>query len=161
MGNYKAYLLCDNILQEEKLMSQAKYGDTVKVHYKARTNDQTIFDSSKQANPLLFKIGDEQIIPAFEEAIIGMNAGDVKTINICANDAFGPYLDELISTVDKNQLPPNLELEVGQQLQIQQPDGQILLVKVLEMSDSTVTFDANHPLAGKDLIFDIQLLEIV
>ncbi len=142
-------------------MTQAKYGDVVKVHYKARTDEQIIFDSSAQANPLQFKIGDEQIIPAFEEAIIGMNAGDSKTINIHSNEAFGPYLNELISTVEKNQLPPNLELEVGQQLQIQQPDGQILLVKVLDMSASTVTFDANHPLAGKDLIFDIQLVEII
>jgi peptidylprolyl isomerase len=139
----------------------AKMGDTVKVHYKARTQDQLIFDTTLQKQPLQFTIGQEQLIPAFEEAIVGMKAGDKKTININAENAFGPYLDELISTVQKNQLPRDSEFKVGQQLQIQQPDGQVLIVKVIDMSDTTITFDANHPLAGKDLIFDIHLLEII
>ncbi len=142
-------------------MSEAKLGDTVKVHYTAKAENLLIFDSSTQIDPLQFTIGDGQIIPAFEEALIGMQAGDKKTINIKSDDAFGPYLNELITKVDKNQLPPNLELEVGQQLQIQQPDGQLLLVKVVDISDATVTFDANHPLAGKDIVFDINLVEII
>ena len=142
-------------------MSSAKLGDTVKVHYKAKTKEQTLFDSANQTDPLQFTIGEEQIIPAFEEAIIGMQPGENKTINLAADQAFGPYLEDLISKVEKNQLPPTLELQVGQQLQIQQPDGEVLLVKVLDISDSNVTFDANHPLAGKDLTFDINLVEIV
>ena len=138
-----------------------KLGDTVKLHYQAKTEDLVIFDSATQMDPLVFTVGDGQILPAFENALIGMQAGDKKTINLLSDDAFGPYAEELITTVDKNQLPPNLEIEKGQQLQIQQPDGQVILVKVVDISDSNITFDANHPLAGKDITFDIQLLEIV
>ncbi|NGX36263.1 MAG: FKBP-type peptidyl-prolyl cis-trans isomerase SlyD [Candidatus Anoxychlamydiales bacterium] len=140
---------------------EAKLGDTVKLHYKAKTEDLIIFDSATQMDPLVFTIGDGQILPAFEDALIGMKAGDEKTINLLSDDAFGPYAEELITTVDKSQLPPNLEIEKDQQLQIQQPDGQVILVKVVDISDSCITFDANHPLAGKDITFDIQLLEIV
>ncbi|NGX56062.1 MAG: FKBP-type peptidyl-prolyl cis-trans isomerase SlyD [Candidatus Anoxychlamydiales bacterium] len=142
-------------------MSEAKMGDLVKVHYTAKAENMMIFDSKQQVTPLEFKIGDGQIIPAFESALIGMKAGDNKTINIQSDEAFGPYVDELITKVDKNQLPPNLDLTVGQQLQIQQPDGQVLLVKVLNIADNDITFDANHPLAGKDIIFDINLVEIL
>lgn len=143
------------------MSNEVKFGDTVKVHYKAKTKDTIIFDSNAQMDPLVFTIGDGQIIPAFEKALIGMKAGEKKTINLLAEDAFGPYMEELITTVDKSQLPPNLELKKDQQLQIQQPDGQIILVKVVNINDKNVTFDANHPLAGKDIIFDIHLLEIV
>jgi peptidylprolyl isomerase len=142
-------------------MSEAKMGDRVKVHYTAKAEDMVIFDSKQQVNPLEFKIGDGQIIPAFESALIGMKAGDQKTINIQSDEAFGPYLDELITKVDKSQLPTNLDLEVGQQLQIQQPDGQVLLVKVLDITESDITFDANHPLAGKNITFDIDLVAIL
>ena len=143
------------------MSDEAKLGDTVKLHYKAKTEDLIIFDSATQMDPLVFTIGDGKILPAFEDALIGMKAGDQKTINLLSDDAFGPYAAELITTVDKNQLPPNLEIEKDQQLQIQQPDGQVILVKVVDISDSSITFDANHPLAGKDITFDIQLLEIV
>lgn len=143
------------------MVSEVKFGDTVKVHYKAKTQDLVIFDSSNQMDPLIFTIGDGQIIPAFEKALIGMKAGDKKTINLASDDAFGPYIEELVTTVDRSQLPANLELEKNQQLQIQQPDGQIILVKVLKINDKSVTFDANHPLAGKDITFDIHLIEIV
>ena len=142
-------------------MSLAKNGDTVKVHYQAKTQEQIIFDSTIQMEPLVFTIGDGQIIPEFEKALIGMNSGEKKSIFLKSNDAFGPYLAELITTVDKSQLPPNVSLEQGQQLQIQEPNGQMLLVKVLDITDSTVTFDANHPLAGKDITFDILLLAII
>jgi len=112
-------------------------------------------------DPLVFTIGDGQIIPAFEKALIGMKAGEKKTINLQAEEAFGPYVEELVTTVEKSQLPPNLEIEKDQQLQIQQPDGQIILVKVVDINEDKVTFDANHPLAGKDITFDIDLVEIV
>lgn len=143
------------------MSGEVKFGDTVKVHYKAKAEELTIFDSSTQMDPLVFTIGDGQIIPAFENALIGMQTGEKKTIKLQAEEAFGPYVDELVSTVDKNQLPPNLEIEKGQQLQIQQPDGQIILVKVVDISENSVTFDANHPLAGKNITFDIHLVEIV
>ena len=143
------------------MSSEVKFGDTVKVHYKAKSNDMLIFDSSYQMDPLIFTIGDGQIIPAFEEALIGMKAGEKKTINLLAKDAFGPYMEELITIVDRTQLPPNLDLKKDQQLQIQQPDGQIILVKVVNIDKKNITFDANHPLAGKDITFDIHLIEIV
>lgn len=140
---------------------EAKFGDTVKVEYQAKTKETLIFDSSKQVDPLVFTIGDGQIIPAFEKALVGMKKGDKKTINLNPEEAFGPYLEELITVVDRSQLPPNLELEKNQQLQIQQPDGQMLLVKVVDISKNNITFDANHPLAGKDITFDINLLDIL
>ncbi len=143
------------------MSNEVKFGDTVKVHYKAKTKDLIIFDSSFQMDPLIFTIGDGQIIPAFEQALIGMKAGEQKSIFIQAEDAFGPYIDELVTTVEKDQLPHNLDLQKDQQLQIQQPDGQIILVKVVKISDKSITFDANHPLAGKDITFDIHLIEIV
>ena len=142
------------------MSSEVKFGDTVRVHYKAKTEETTIFDSSSQEEPLVFKIGDGQIIPVFEKALIGMKAGDEKTINLQPEEAFGPYVDELVTTIDKNQLPPNIEIEKDQQLQIQQPDGQVLLVKVVDITDNNVTFDANHPLAGKNITFDIHLITI-
>ncbi len=138
-----------------------KMGDTVKLHYKAKTQDLVIFDSLSQMDPLVFTIGDGQILPAFENALIGMKVGEKKTINLQSEEAFGPYMEELITTIDKSELPSNLEIEKGQQLQIQQPDGQTILVKVIDMTDKEVTFDANHPLAGKDIEFDIHLLEIL
>jgi len=143
------------------MSSTVKMGDTVKLHYKAKAQDLVIFDSLTQMDPLVFTVGDGQILPAFEEALIGMQAGEKKVINLQSEEAFGPYIEELITTVDKSELPPNLEIEKDQQLQIQQPDGQIILVKVIGMTDKDITFDANHPLAGKDIEFDIHLLEIL
>ena len=143
------------------MANEVKFGDTVKVHYKAKSQDSLIFDSSSQIDPLIFTIGDGQIIPAFEKALIGMQEGEDKSIKLNPDEAFGPYLDELITTVEKSQLPPNLDIKKDQQLQIQQPDGQVLLVKVIDITDDSITFDANHPLAGKDITFDIHLVEIV
>ena len=143
------------------MSSAVKMGDTVKLHYKAKAADLVIFDSLTQMDPLVFTVGDGQILAAFENALIGMQAGEKKIINLQSEEAFGPYIEELITTVDKSELPPNLEIEKDQQLQIQQPDGQIILVKVIEMTDKDITFDANHPLAGKDIEFDIHLIEIV
>ena len=142
------------------MSNQVKIGDTVKIHYQAKTEDLVIFDSSSQKEPLSFTVGDGQIIPAFENALVGMIAGERKTLNLSSTEAFGPHLDELITTVERDQLPPNMELEKNQQLQIQQPDGQVLLVKVLDINDKSVTFDANHPLAGKDITFNIKLLDV-
>ena len=101
-------------------MAQAKHGDTVKVHYTGKLEDSTVFDSSTKRDPLQFKIGDSQIIPGFEQAVVGMNPGESKTIKLPADKAYGPYREEMVLGVDKNQFPKNLKLEVGQQLQIPQ-----------------------------------------
>lgn len=142
-------------------MTQAKQGDTVKVHYSGVLKDGTEFDSSVGRDPLQFIIGDGMLIPAFEEAVVGMNPGDSKTIDVPAEEAYGPYIDDLVIELDRNQVPPSIEPEVGMQLQITQDDGSATVVKVLKADDSKVYLDANHPLAGKDLTFSVQLVEIL
>ena len=142
-------------------MVQAKSGDTVKIHYTGKLDDGTIFDSSANREPLEFILDSGQVIPGFDSAVLGMAPGESKTEKIPMDQAYGPYRVEMVIEVNKQQLPPDLDPEVGQQLQIQQTNGQIIPVYVTEVNDSTVTLDANHPLAGQDLTFDIQLVEIV
>jgi len=142
-------------------MAQAKYGDTVKVHYTGKLEDGTVFDTSLNRDPLQFTIGEGQVISGFEEAVVGMNPGESKTAKVPADKAFGPYRKEMVVVVDRNQFPKHLEPKVGEQLQIHQADGRTIVATITDVSESSVTLDANHPLAGKDLIFDIQLIEIV
>jgi len=142
-------------------MARAKYGDTVKVHYTGRLDDGTVFDTSANGDPLQFTIGSGQIIPGFEQAVVGMNPGESKTVKIPAEDAYGQRREDLIIEVEKSQLPEGLKPEVGLQLQSRQPDGRIVVLTIADMTESHVTLDANHPLAGKDLTFDIQLVEII
>lgn len=141
-------------------MAQAKTGDTVKVHYTGKLADGTVFDSSEGREPLKFKIGEGQLIPGFEQAVVGMESGDSVSANIPAKDAYGEYDKRLIQVIEKNTLPEDLEPEVGQQLEAVRSDGQRIAVVVLDVGESQVTLDANHPLAGKELIFDITLLEV-
>ncbi|HML23712.1 MAG TPA: peptidylprolyl isomerase [Aggregatilinea sp.] len=145
----------------EDVMAEAKSNDTVRVHYTGRLEDGTVFDSSLQREPLEFTLGEGQVIPGFEEGVMGMNPGESKTIEIDAERAYGPYRDDMLLSVDRSQFPDNIEPSVGQRLQLRQPDGQTMLVTVSEVGDAQVTLDANHPLAGKNLIFDVQLVEIV
>ena len=140
---------------------QAESGDTVRVHYNGRLEDGTEFDSSVGREPLQFTLGEGSMIPGFEKAVIGMSLGQWETVEIPADEAYGPYREELVLVVDRGELPPDLEPEVGQQLQMQQADGRVIPVTVIEVSESSVTLDANHRLAGKDLIFEIQLVEIL
>lgn len=142
-------------------MPQAKPGDTVKVHYTGKLDDGTVFDTSAEREPLEFTVGDGQVIPGFEQAVVGMNPGDSKTAKIPADEAYGPHRAEMVLQVGRDQFPPNIEPEVEQQLQIRQPDGQSFVVTVTDISETDVTLDANHPLAGEDLTFDIKLVEIV
>jgi peptidylprolyl isomerase len=142
-------------------MAPAKHGDTVRVHYTGKLTDGTIFDSSLNEEPLEFRIGEGQVIPGFEEAVLGMNPGQSKITKIQADKAYGIYRDEMILVVDRNQIPANIQPEVGQQMEMRHEDGQIFVVTVTDVSESSVTLDANHPLAGKDLRFDIKLLEIL
>lgn len=141
-------------------MAQAKTGDTVKVHYTGKLDDGTIFDTSVQREPLQFTIGEGQLIADFEQAVVGMNPGESKIIQIPAHKAYGPHREEMVLVVDRNQFPDDVEPKVDQQLQVQQASGETFVVKVTDVSESSVTLDANHPLAGKDLTFDINLTEI-
>ncbi len=141
-------------------MGQAKLGDTVKVHYTGKLDDGTVFDSSAERDPLQFSIGEGLVIPGFEQAVVGMTPGESKKTNIPADEAYGPYRPELVMVVEKERIPTDVSVEVGQMLQISQSNGQAIPVVVTEVSDSQITLDANHPLAGQELIFDIQLVQI-
>ncbi len=141
-------------------MTQAKAGDNVKVHYTGKLDDGTVFDSSAEREPLEFSLGSGNVIPGFEEAIVGMAPGESKTATIPPDQAYGPRRDELAIAVEKEQIPTDLAVEVGQQLQISQNNGQVIPVIVTDVSDSKVTLDANHPLAGQQLTFDIELVEV-
>jgi FKBP-type peptidyl-prolyl cis-trans isomerase 2 len=141
-------------------MAAAQLGDTVRVHYTGKLKDGTVFDSSEGASPLEFTLGQGQLIPGFEQGVIGMEPGDTRTLSIPADQAYGPHRPEGIIDVNRTELPPNLPLEVGMQLQATQEGGQVVNLTVTEIGDETVKMDGNHPLAGKDLTFDIQLMEI-
>lgn len=139
----------------------AEKGDTVKIHYSVKPKgDKDIVDTSRDRDPLSFKIGDGFVIAGLEEAVTGMKAGEKKEVEIPSDKAFGQHSQELVAQVEKKFLPADLELEVGSQLQVGEKD-EVTLVTVVKIEDDKVTLDANHPLAGKDLIFDIELLEIV
>jgi FKBP-type peptidyl-prolyl cis-trans isomerase 2 len=141
-------------------MTAAKHGSNVKVHYRGTFSDGTLFDSSKGCDPLTFTIGQGQVIVGFENAVIGMNPGETKTVVIAADQAYGPHLSEMVADVDLSQFPGNITPEIGQVLQLRRPDGEPIRVTITAISGSTVTLDANHPMAGKDLTFEIQLMEI-
>jgi len=140
-------------------VAQAKEGDTVRVHYTGKLDDGTVFDSSAGSDPIEFVIGEQQVIPGFEDGVTGMNVGDAKTIYIPFDQAYGPRYDEMILSVPREQFP-GTSPEIGQALELHQPDGQALTVMISEVTDTVVTLDANHPLAGENLTFDIQLAEI-
>jgi len=142
-------------------MAQAKKGDKVKVHYTGKLQDGTVFDSSKGRDPMSMTLGTGEVIPGFENAVLGMTTGDSKTATIPPDQAYGPRRDEMVLRVKKTQFPENINPEVGQQLQLTQPDGQEVQVRVTEIEGEQVTLDGNHPLAGKDLTFDIELVEVI
>jgi peptidylprolyl isomerase len=141
-------------------MPQAKAGDTVKVHYTGKLTDGTVFDSSQGREPLQFTIGSGQVIPGFEEAVTGMSTGESKTTEIPAEKAYGPHHAEMVMEVPRQHVPADIEPEVGQKLQVGTPSGQPLLVTITSVTETSVVLDANPPLAGQDLIFDITLMEI-
>ena len=138
----------------------ASDGDTVRVHYTVTLQDGTTSDTSVGREPLEFTLGEGKMIPGFEKAIYGLKVGKSKTVTIPAEEAYGPHRDDLVIVVEREQLPANLHPKVDQQLQMQQTDGRTAVVIVTDVSETTITVDANHPLAGKDLIFEIELVEI-
>lgn len=142
-------------------MAQAKLGDRVKVHYTGKFVDGSEFDSSRDREPMEFTIGGMQVIPGFEQAVIGMAPGETKTEKVACEDAYGLKRDDMIVEVERQYIPKEINPEVGQLLEMQRPDGQTIPVRVAEVADNTITLDANHPLAGKDLVFEIILVDIV
>jgi len=141
-------------------MPEAKKSDKVKVHYTGKLENGMVFDSSLDREPLEFEIGKGDIIQGFEEDVVGMNPGDSKTIEIPVEKAYGPRNEELAIEIQRNQFPDGIEPEVGQQLESEQEDGEVILFTVTSVTDSIVNLDANHPLAGRDLSFEIELVEI-
>lgn len=142
-------------------MSFARRGDTVTVRYTGSLHDGTVFDSSSEDAPLKFTIGEGAVIAGFEEAVIGMAKGELKTATLAAEDAFGPYREELLVEVGRDVFPENLIPEVGKLLTLRGSDGNTTEVIVSGVDDSNITLDANHPLAGHEVIFDIELMDIV
>ena len=141
-------------------MTTAQIGNRVRVHYTGRLDDGQVFDSSEGGTPLAFTIGSGQVIPGFETGVVGMSPGDTKTVNIPCADAYGEHRDDGMMQVPRGEFPPNMPLEVGTSVQGQQQSGQVVTFTIVAVSDEEVTLDANHPLAGKDLTFDLTLVSI-
>jgi len=141
-------------------MSQAKQGDSVKVHYTGKLDDGTVFDSSVGREPLDFTVGAGQLIAGFDEAVVGMAVGEKKTVRIAAEQAYGPHNPEMTLQVPRSDLPADIQPELGMQLEASQEGGHSMVVTVVEITDESVTFDANHPLAGKALTFEIEVVDL-
>ena len=142
-------------------MQQVKQGDTVKVHYHGRLTDGTVFDSSEGRQPLEFEVGGGRVIKGFDEGVKGMEVGDKRTVEIPVVDAYGEKSEDMIIEFPKSQFPEDMSPQVGQQLMMSNGSGQSFPVTIMEVQEESVLLDANHPLAGQDLIFDIELVEIV
>lgn len=142
-------------------MPEAKQGDTVKVHYTGKLGDGSIFDMSAEREPLEFTVGAGTVIPGFEQAVIGLQPGESRETTIDATNAYGQRSSDLVTEVKREQLPQDLEVSVGQQLQVSMANGQTAVVMVTDITDTSIIIDANHPLAGQDLTFSIELVEIV
>ena len=141
-------------------MSQVKSGDTVKVHYTGKLTDGEVFDSSSGRDPLEFVVGGGNIIQGFDTAVVGMAVGDRKTIEVPPDQGYGERDEKLVAEIERSQVPDNVELQIGAAMQVKHSNGQTMNVTIADLTDAHVTLDANHPLAGKTLTFDIELVEI-
>lgn len=141
-------------------MNQTKNGDTVEVHYTGRLENGRVFNTSQGGPPLGLKIGTGKLIPGFEKDIIGMEIGDTKTITILPEEAYGPRFNELVLKMNKSDFPENIIPRIGKELQIRRPAGDVVHAIITDMNEDSVTLDANHPLAGRRLTFDIELVAI-
>ena len=147
-------------------MARAKHGDTIAVHYTGKLNEGTVFETSDGSEPLRFRIGRNELIPpvplrAIEQTVIGMEVGESRTVRVPAHEAYGPRREEMVVVVDQKRLPEAFVPQLAMELDVHQADGKVYPVIVTDITDSGVTLDANHPLAGKDLVFDIVLIEIL
>ncbi|WP_101068834.1 FKBP-type peptidyl-prolyl cis-trans isomerase [Roseovarius salinarum] len=141
-------------------MTQVKSGDTVRIHYTGTLSDGQTFDSSEGKDPLEFTVGSGQIIPGLDNALPGMSVGDKKTVEVPADEAYGQPDPNAQQAVPRAEIPDDIPLDLGTQLQVQTPQGQVMPVTVVNVTEEEVTLDANHPLAGRDLTFAIELVEI-
>jgi len=141
-------------------MATAKKGDSVKINYTGRLVDGTVFDTSEGHEPLGFTIGSGSVIPGFEEAVLGMGEGESKNVTIPVDKAYGPRNEQMVIEAPRAYVPADIDPQVGQQLQMGGPNGEMVMVQVVDVTDTHVKLDANPPLAGQDLIFDIELVEI-
>ncbi|KPQ35103.1 MAG: peptidylprolyl isomerase [Phormidesmis priestleyi Ana] len=142
-------------------MVQAKSGDTVRVHYTGTLNNGQVFDSSKSRAPLEFVLGSGMVIPGFDAAVTGLEPGETVTTTIPTDEAYGPYQEDMVADIERQNIPADFDLEVGQRLQMQVPSGEAMAVTVTDMKGDIVTLDGNHPLAGQDLTFELELVSIV
>ena len=142
-------------------MAEAKLGDTVKIHFTGKLQDETVIETSKDRDPLEFKIGDGNVIPGLEQGVIGMAAGDKKTIAVSSEEGFGQQQQDLVVDLKKSEFPEDVEFAVGAYLNIETSEGKEFKAKVVEIKEDTVTLDANHPLAGITINYDVELIEIV
>ena len=142
-------------------MAEAKLGDTVKIHFTGKLQDETVIETSKDRDPLEFKIGDGNVIPGLEQGVIGMAAGDKKTIAVSPEEGFGQQQEDLVVDLKKSEFPEDVEFAVGAYLNIETSESKEFKAKVVEIKEDTVTLDANHPLAGITINYDVELLEIV
>jgi FKBP-type peptidyl-prolyl cis-trans isomerase 2 len=141
-------------------MQQAKKGDKVNVHYHGKLTDGSTFDSSEGREPLQFTVGLGQVIKGFDEAVLNMNIGDKKTVNIPVAEAYGERTEEMMMEYPISEFPADMKPEVGMELNMGDNSGNVFPVKIVEVNNDTVVLDANHPLAGKDLVFEIELVSI-
>ena len=145
-------------------MAQAKAGDTVRVHYEGQLSDGTIFDSSLEREPIEFILGQDTVIPGFEQAVIGMEVGESKDVSIPPEDGFGEYGEDLVVNIEKSILPPDINPELGMQLEVsseEEDEKTPRVFTIAEIAEDSVTLDGNHPLAGEEIAFKIELLEIL
>ena len=142
-------------------MAQAKAGDTVRVHYEGQLSDGTIFDSSLEREPIEFILGQDTVIPGFEQAVIGMEAGESKDVSIPPEDGFGEYSEDLVVNIEKSILPPDINPKLGMQLEVSSEEETPRVFTIADIAEDIITLDGNHPLAGKEIAFKIELLEIM
>lgn len=141
-------------------MPQAKKGDTVAIHYTGRLDNGTVFDTSQGRDPLEFTLGAGQVIPGFEGAVAGMAPGDQRTTTVPAEEAYGPRRDDLLVAIPRERLPDGMDPNVGEKLEMATSEGQTVPVVVADADERAIVVDANHPLAGEDLVFEIELVKI-
>ncbi len=141
-------------------MEGIREGDRVQVHYTGKLQSGEVFDSSQGREPLDLTIGEGKIIPGFEQALLGMQTGDKKSFDLTPDQAFGERKDELVHVIQKEQIPSDIKLEIGMQLALEGQQKEPIPAQVVDISESTVTLDTNHPLAGKDITFEVDVVEI-